>query len=92
MTKFLEASGNLTVVENEMNLDITKIGTLESLTSFKYYEKGTDEYDNLISMSPFGAGCEGTFSVENNKLTVKLDTNIDGIINELDEEFVFDRK
>ncbi len=92
MTKFLEASGNLTVVGNEMNLDITKIGTLESLTSFKYYEKGTDEYDNLISMSPFGAGGEGTFSVENNKLTVKLDTNIDGIINELDEEFVFDRK
>lgn len=43
-------------------------------------------------MSPFGAGGEGTFSVENNKLTVKLDTNIDGIINELDEEFVFDRK
>lgn len=39
MTKFLEASGNLTVVGNEMNLDITKIGTLESLTSFKYYER-----------------------------------------------------
>lgn len=91
MTKFLEASGNLSVVGNEMNLDITRIGTLVSLTSFKYYEKGTDEYDNLISMSPLGAGGKGLYSVENNKLTVKLDTNIDGAIDELDDVFVFDR-
>lgn len=90
LSSYLSYEGDVASVDNTLEIQIRKIGLAENGTSFSYFESHHDLFESVIQENlNRKSSSVGTFFLDQDELTLRLDMNGDGMVSGDEGLFVY---